>query len=138
MLDDTRRPSAEVRRLRRRSGQPGVTLQGPASDGPGSEQLSEVVIGDGAVEALHLHVDEPGLARVGQIHAAARHDGRDLDVHRPHRPHHPRQSTTRQAEPVDAAGDTPDPENAEGPETKCFRAFQVVAGAGFEPATFGL
>ena len=30
------------------------------------------------------------------------------------------------------------PEHAEGPETQCFRAFQVVAGAGFEPATFGL
>ena len=30
------------------------------------------------------------------------------------------------------------PENAEGPETQCFRAFQLVAGAGFEPATFGL
>jgi hypothetical protein len=34
--------------------------------------------------------------------------------------------------------DEADPENAEGPETHCFRAFQVVAGAGFEPATFGL
>jgi 2-polyprenyl-3-methyl-5-hydroxy-6-metoxy-1,4-benzoquinol methylase len=28
-------------------------------------------------------------------------------------------------------------EYAEGPETQCFRAFQLVAGAGFEPATFG-
>jgi hypothetical protein len=32
----------------------------------------------------------------------------------------------------------PSPENAESPETHCFRAFHRVAGAGFEPATFGL
>ncbi len=28
--------------------------------------------------------------------------------------------------------------NDKGPETQCFRAFVLVAGAGFEPATFGL
>ncbi len=30
------------------------------------------------------------------------------------------------------------PQNDKGPETLSFRAFCLVAGAGFEPATFGL
>ena len=42
------------------------------------------------------------------------------------------------SQPVDDLGRRPRAANDEGPETQCFRAFQLVAGAGFEPATFGL
>ncbi len=42
-------------------------------------------------------------------------------------------------QPVDDPVETGQPPGTtEGPETQCFRAFQLVAGAGFEPATFGL
>ena len=67
-------------------------------------------------------------------------------VRRPHRGQPVDPSTgPSPANPAIAAAAGRDPgrsaipaDNDKGPETLCFRAFILVAGAGFEPATFGL
>ena len=89
--------------------------------------LNNGVVFPHMVVTIRLETNEARLATA----AARDHDGRLLLIPRVDG-RYAKVGTIAQIQDSDDAG------NEKCPETQCFRAFQLVAGAGFEPATFGL